>query len=74
MIVLTIWDGLRPDFVRNDLTPLLCEVAERGVRFDAHRSVFPSETLVNSSSIATGVIQKDTESSPIGFSTADWIG
>ncbi len=54
MVILLVWDGLRPDFVRPDLTPVLCEWARRGVQFGRHRSVFPSETRVNSSSIATG--------------------
>ena len=54
MILLVVWDGLRPDFIRHDLTPSLCAVSDDGVRFGIHRSVFPTETRVNSSSIATG--------------------
>jgi arylsulfatase A-like enzyme len=54
VILLCVWDGLRPDFMRADLTPTLCAFSDSGVKFGAHRSVFPTETRVNSSSIATG--------------------
>ncbi len=49
-----IWDGMRPDFVRPDLTPTLLALADRGVRFQRHHAVYPSQTRVNSASIATG--------------------
>ena len=52
--VIIIWDGLRPDFVRRELTPSLCALTDRGVTFAKHSAVFPTETRVNSSSIATG--------------------
>ena len=53
-VVVLIWDGLRPDFVRPDLTPNLCRLGDRGVVFSNHHAVFPSETRVNASSVATG--------------------
>ena len=53
-VVVIIWDGLRPDFVRPDLTPNLCQLGDRGVVFSKHHAVFPSETRVNAGSIATG--------------------
>jgi predicted AlkP superfamily pyrophosphatase or phosphodiesterase len=34
--------------------PTLCGLAAKGVRFAAHRAVFPTETRVNSASLATG--------------------
>lgn len=49
-----VWDGLRPEFVRPDLTPTLCALSERGTFFEHHQAVFPTETRVNSSSLATG--------------------
>ncbi|MCZ6633668.1 MAG: alkaline phosphatase family protein [bacterium] len=52
--LLMIWDGLRPEFIRPELTPNLCALAEGGVRFQNHHAVFPSETRVNASSISTG--------------------
>lgn len=48
-------DGCRPDLVRKDLMPNLAAMVDRGVWFDHHRSVFPSETYVNTVSIMTGV-------------------
>lgn len=51
---LIVWDGLRPDFVRPNLTPTLCGLADRGMRFARHSAIFPTETRVNASSIATG--------------------
>lgn len=53
-IIVIIWDGLRPDFVRPDLTPNLCKLGNEGVVFSRHHAVFPSETRVNASSVATG--------------------
>jgi len=52
--VLVVLDGLRRDFVTAGRTPRLHDFAARAVRFDAHRSVFPSATRVVSSSLATG--------------------
>ncbi|MDA0709529.1 MAG: alkaline phosphatase family protein [bacterium] len=54
MIIVLFFDGLRPDFVRPDLTPKLCEFISRGVYFNNHHAVYPSETRVNASSVATG--------------------
>jgi len=53
-VVVLIWDGLRPDFVRPALTPNLCGLGDGGVVFSEHRAVFPSKTRVSASSIATG--------------------
>jgi arylsulfatase A-like enzyme len=52
--LLVVFDGLRPDMVRPDTTPHLHRFAGMGMRFAAARSVFPSETRVCTSSIATG--------------------
>lgn len=52
--LLLVADGLRPDYVTADLMPRLYAMAQRGVRFEAHHSVFPTVTRVNSSSISTG--------------------
>lgn len=54
MVVVLIWDGLRPDFVQSDITPNLCNWVQDGVTFNDHHAVFPTETRVNASSIATG--------------------
>jgi arylsulfatase A-like enzyme len=52
--LLIVFDGLRPDMVRPDTTPHLARFAAQGMRFARARSVFPSETRVCTSSIATG--------------------
>ena len=53
-VAIIIWDGLRPESVHCGLTPALCALSDRGVTFAQHTAVFPTETRVNSSSIATG--------------------
>lgn len=47
-------DGLRPDYVTPALMPRLMRLGRRGIVFNAHHSVFPTVTRVNSSSMATG--------------------
>ena len=49
-----VWDGLRPEFINCGLTPAVCALQDHGVTFSNHSAVFPTETRVNSSSIATG--------------------
>lgn len=52
--LLLVIDGLRPDYVTADVMPRLHALGQRGVFFEAHHSVFPTVTRVNSSSISTG--------------------
>src|SRR5690242_11369475 len=54
IFVLMVWDGLRPDFVSAALTPALFAMETEGVRFARHHSVFPTITMVDAASIATG--------------------
>lgn len=54
MVLVLFWDGLRPDFVQPHLTPNLCKLSQCGVKFLNHHAVYPSETRVNASSVATG--------------------
>ena len=56
--LLVVFDGLRPDMVRPDTTPNLLRFAALGTRFVHARSVFPSETRVCSSSVATGCLPR----------------
>jgi len=51
---IVVFDGLRPDLVRPDLTPNLMALARAGCRFPNSRCVFPSETRVNAASLAAG--------------------
>ena len=53
-IVVVVWDGMRPDFVTEQNTPTLWALAQRGVFFRNHHSVYPSVTNVNGTAIATG--------------------
>ncbi|MGI8820533.1 MAG: alkaline phosphatase family protein [Chthoniobacterales bacterium] len=54
-VVLVAWDGMRPDFVSPENTPALWQLAQRGVTFRNHHSVYPSLTSVNATALATGV-------------------
>lgn len=53
-VVVMVWDGMRPDFVRPQYTPTLYHLAERGVFFKNHHSVFVSSTEVNGTALITG--------------------
>jgi predicted AlkP superfamily pyrophosphatase or phosphodiesterase len=53
--ILVVWDGMRPDFVSQDLTPTLWQLREAGVWFARHHSSFPTSTEVNGTVLATGL-------------------
>jgi len=53
-VVLIVWDGMRPDFVRADTTPTLHALAQRGTFFANHHSVYITSTEVNGAALATG--------------------
>src|SRR5208282_2458467 len=55
IVVLMVWDGLRPDFVTQRDTPNLYRLAREGVRFDRHHSIFPTLTMVNATGAPPGV-------------------
>jgi arylsulfatase A-like enzyme len=46
---------MRPDFVTERTTPTLWKLAQEGVTFQHHHSVYPTATNVNGAAIATGV-------------------
>jgi hypothetical protein len=54
IFVLMVWDGLRPDLVSPALTPALFAMENEGVRFAHHHAVYPTITMVDAASIATG--------------------
>jgi arylsulfatase A-like enzyme len=54
IVILMVWDGLRPDFVTERDTPNLFALAREGVRFDRHHAIFPTLTMSNAASLATG--------------------
>src|SRR5215467_13112437 len=54
LFILLVWDGLRPDSVTQRETPHLFDFAREGVRFDRHHAQYPTVTLVNAATLATG--------------------
>jgi predicted AlkP superfamily pyrophosphatase or phosphodiesterase len=54
-VVLIVWDGMRPDYLTEANAPVLWKLAQGGVTFRNHHSVFPSLTNANSTVLATGV-------------------
>ncbi len=54
-VLVVVWDGMRPDFVSEQNTPALWQLARDGVVFRDHHCVYPSATNVNGTAIATGV-------------------
>lgn len=53
-VVVLVWDGMRPDFVSEELTPTLFRLAREGVTFQNHHPVYLSATEVNGTALATG--------------------
>ncbi|PYL54293.1 MAG: hypothetical protein DMF29_06535 [Verrucomicrobia bacterium] len=53
-VVVVVWDGMRPDLVSEQNTPTLWKLAQSGVTFRNHHSVYPSATIVNGTAINTG--------------------
>ena len=54
MLLIFVFDGLRPELVRPDLMPRLCALRNAGTWFDHSHCVFPPVTRVNAASLATG--------------------
>jgi hypothetical protein len=53
-VLIVVVDGLRPDYVTEDIMPRLNALARGGFRGLAHHAVFPTVTRVNGPSIFTG--------------------
>ncbi|HVA77638.1 MAG TPA: alkaline phosphatase family protein [Candidatus Binataceae bacterium] len=54
IFILMVWDGLRPDFVTQRDTPNLFALEREGVRLARHHAQFPTLTMVNAATLATG--------------------
>jgi arylsulfatase A-like enzyme len=54
MVILMVWDGLRPDSVSPSATPNLYALKKRGAYFSDHHSIYPTLTMVNAAALATG--------------------
>jgi arylsulfatase A-like enzyme len=58
-VIVLVWDGLRPDFVGPD-TPNLVALRDSGVDFTDHHSTYPTFTMMNAASFATGAYPEAT--------------
>ncbi|MEO8998309.1 MAG: alkaline phosphatase family protein [Rhodanobacter sp.] len=61
-VILFVWDGMRPDAVSAEDTPNLLALAQRGSRFADNHSTYPTFTMSNASTFATGAFP-----GPLGF-------
>jgi arylsulfatase A-like enzyme len=53
-VIVFVWDGLRADDLTAEITPNYLALARSGVVFADHHAVYPTFTMMNSASIATG--------------------
>ncbi len=53
-VIIFVWDGLRTDDLTPEITPNYFALARSGVVFADHHAVYPTFTMINSASIATG--------------------
>src|SRR5262249_6953253 len=53
-VIIFVWDGLRADDLIPEITPNYFVLARSGVVFADHHAVYPTFTMMNSASIATG--------------------
>lgn len=53
-VILVVWDGMRPDFVADDLTPRLRRLMRGGATYSRAVGVFPSVTRPTTTSVGTG--------------------
>lgn len=52
--IIMVWDGLRPDSINAQETPNLARLRDQGVNFADNHATFPTFTMMNGSSFATG--------------------
>ena len=53
-VIVFVWDGLRPDSISASATPNLYHLSQDGTYFNDNHSSFPTFTMMNASSFATG--------------------
>ena len=56
--IIMVWDGLRPDSVNATDTPNLYQLRQTGANFSDNHSTYPTFTMMNGSSFATGSFPK----------------
>lgn len=54
-VLVVVWDGMRPDFIRPQYCPTLYSLATNGVFFRRNHCAYISSTEVNGAALATGV-------------------
>jgi arylsulfatase A-like enzyme len=58
--IIFVWDGLRPDSVSAAETPNLWALRQNGVWFSDHHATYPTFTMMNAASFATGAFPGST--------------
>jgi arylsulfatase A-like enzyme len=58
--IIFVWDGLRPDSVTATDTPNLFQMEKKGVAFQDNHSTYPTFTMMNAASFATGAFPGTT--------------
>ena len=53
-VILFVWDGLRPDAITPQHTPHLYQLKQKGTWFSDNHSSYPTFTMMNAASFATG--------------------
>nr|WP_197478252.1 alkaline phosphatase family protein [Luteibacter rhizovicinus] len=53
-VIVFVWDGMRPDAISEDDTPNLAALAKQGTFFADNHATYPTFTMINASSFATG--------------------
>ncbi len=53
-VIVFVWDGMRPDAISADDTPNLLALSQRGSVFTDNHATYPTFTMANASSFATG--------------------
>ena len=56
--IIMVWDGLRPDAVNAVDTPNLFVLRQQGVNFTDNHAIYPTFTMMNGSTLATGAFPK----------------
>jgi arylsulfatase A-like enzyme len=53
-VIVFVWDGMRPDAISEDDTPNLAALVKQGTFFADNHATYPTFTMINASSFATG--------------------
>lgn len=59
-LIIFVWDGLRPDAITAEDTPNLHKLREEGTNFSDNHATYPTFTMMNSATLATGAFPEKT--------------